>query len=292
MSYRVALVIPICILVAPVLGQAQHSSVKDKDDIEKFFQSKDASENLYLFHDFIRRWGSERLRSLKNDADLSVALRAAWEEICFTLPEEGQVGALTVDSRKLHWFVGFTEGRLKLELPKWWVNAFVRAEAFRRDNVVFNHLDESSYHATGRDIQAPRDTCVEDYDGGVRLKVGKEAFTIPTGQFAKMFRPKSRIDTLSVLLEDNRCYLLAYEGFAREGTLYCLERPSGRTIWMRELWLGNDGGGFMGQPGFHGVSIVRQDKRICVIGMGGGVAYIEACDSKDGRILFRFSTNR
>jgi hypothetical protein len=291
MSYRVALVIPICILVAPVLGQAQHSSVKDKDDIEKFFQSKDASENLYLFHDFIRRWGSERLRSLKNDADLSVALRAAWEEICFTLPEKGQFGALTVDSRKLHWFVGFMEGRLNLDLPEYWVKGFVHAEAFRRDNVVFHHLDESIYHATNHNLRVPRDTSVEDRDGGVEFKVGKDSITIPTSQFEKMTPPGS-VDHLSALFEPDRCFVLAYDGFFGNGTLFCLERPGGKTVWMKELWLGSSGGARSGVSQFHAASIIKQKERISVVGITGFAAYVEACDSKDGRIIFRFSTSR
>jgi hypothetical protein len=290
MFHHVALVIPIWILVAPVPGQAQHSSVKDKDDIEKFFQSKDAPENLYLFHDFIRRWGSDRLRSLKHNADPSVALRAAWEEVRATIPEERRVRPVTVDATRLYWFVGFIEGRLNLELPDYWVKGFVRAEAFRRDNVVFHHLDESMYHATKHNLRVPRGTSVENRDSGVELTVGKDSITIPTRQFEEMV--PSALDHLSAFLEHSRCYLLAYDGFPSGGTLYCLERASAKIIWTKELWLSSEGGGYSGVSGFHGVSLTKKRDCIYVIGIAESAAYAEVCQAKDGAILFRFATNR
>ena len=275
-----------------VLAQTPNASIKERGDIEKFLHAKDASGNRDLFDDFIRRWGSDRLRSLKNDEDLSLSLRAAWEEIRVTIPEKSQGKTYLVDPKKLHWFVGFVEGRLNLELPSYWVNGFVGAVAYRRTNVVFLHLDESIYHATNRNLQVPRDTSVEDRDASVRLTVGEDSINIPTRQFEKILSSDLPIDRLSALMEPNRCFLLAYDGFFQHGTLFCLERPGAKTIWSKELWLGSTSGGLSGVPGFHAVSIIRQKKRLCVIGITASAAYAEACQADDGKVLFRFSTSR
>jgi hypothetical protein len=93
-------------------------------------------------------------------------------------------------------------------------------------------------------------------------------------------------------MEPNRCFLLAYDGFFQHGTLFCLERPGAKTIWSEELWLGSTSGGLSGVPVFHAVSIIRQKKRICVIGITASAAYVEACQAEDGKILFRFATSR
>src|SRR5262249_23852158 len=76
--------------------------------------------------------GSEGIRKLKLHPNAGAALRAAWEEVRLTLPEEEQHRAVRPDPQRLQRFIGFVEGRLPVEAPDWWVKTLPEAQCYKR----------------------------------------------------------------------------------------------------------------------------------------------------------------
>src|SRR5205823_5741451 len=87
------------------------------------------------YRTLFNKMGPEGVHSLLAHGNDTIALRAAWEEVNLTLPQENSKGVLDVDRRKLNWFVGFFEGRARLTAPQWWKETVLGLKANRRDNV-------------------------------------------------------------------------------------------------------------------------------------------------------------
>jgi hypothetical protein len=288
----------ICLLgpsFAPSVVTCQDGNACPKPQllIDKIVHADNPGAVALGFQNLVEQFGSKQLRSLTTCENLSISLRAAWEEVLSSLPQKRQKEARTVDPGHLEWFLGFIEGRLYVPPPQWWKTGISLSRAFARDNVIFQDLEQSSlYHKTWRELEAPRDTSMVERDGEVRLVVGKASTTIPLKEFERIVPPESQLARLSACLAEKRCYIAVHDGMARAGSLFALDRHNGKPLWEKELWVGRDAGAYSGQDGLHCVSIVTHRDRIIVFGMGGNAAYVEGYGAEDGRPLFRFSTNR
>jgi hypothetical protein len=262
-------------------------------DIDKVLQTDDPHWVGHNVETFIRRWGSAQFQSLRHHPDLGISLRAAWERVLITIPEEPQHRKLTVDRELLRWFVGFLEGRLNIEPPDWWIHGLVRAQAYRRCNVVFHELDESICHTTGRDLEVPRNTSVENVHQNVQLKIGSEFILIPTEQFERMVPPKSEFNHLSAFLSNKKCYLAVYTGIqSQNGTIFSIDRTTGKTLWESPFWGSRNATAYSGVEGFQCVAVTECRGHIFAFGIASGAAYVEAFNADDGKNLFRFATSR
>jgi hypothetical protein len=275
-------------------GQTCGVNSKMQKDVQKLVQVDDAHLVRRAVQQFIEQWGSGAFRSVRHHTDLGVSLRAAWEEVLITIPEQPPPGGtFKVDRGRLQWFAGFLEGRLRTKPPDWWSHGLLRAEAIRRCNVVFHELEESACHTTVRELDVPRNTSIENLGQKVRLSVGNQSITIPTETFERLVPPESEFNHIGALLSPERCYLAVHTGIVlQKGSLYCIERDTGKTRWESELWAGCIGSAYSSVAGFHCVDVVDSSGRIFVFGMAGGAAYVEAFNPDDGKNLFRFATDR
>jgi hypothetical protein len=108
-----------------------------------------------------------------------------------------------------------------------------------------------------------------------------------------MIPHKSVFTHLSALLAPEKCYLAVHTGIEfQNGSLFCIERATGKTLWESPLWAGNCGTSYSGAPGFHCVGLLESQGRIFAFGIAGGAAYVEAFNTIDGKNIFRFATDR
>lgn len=77
------------------------------------------------------------LSTLLTHPNDGIAIQAAWQEVVVTIPEKEGDQAFRPDRENLNWFLGFLEGRARIEPPKWWARSLLDCHANRRGNVYF-----------------------------------------------------------------------------------------------------------------------------------------------------------
>ena len=90
--------------------------------------------------------------------------------------------AYRLDKDKINWFLGFVEGRTRVNLPKWWEEGIVNSRAaHKRDKIHFGKLAKDPYHylAGLKFVKAPHDMTVKKDGYSYVLKIGKDSITLP-----------------------------------------------------------------------------------------------------------------
>ena len=236
-----------------------------------------------------------------------IAIQAAWQEVLLTIPENAAHeptvphGWFYPDRRRLDWFLGFLEGRLRAQSPKWWADMLSTARARDRYNVSFgipqdakgdNALLRSLYHFAGlENFMAPRNTTMKRReDRRIVLQVGEESLLLPTAFLNAIQNDAGDwyYFALSPCVTPARCYIAAHG--PHECLLVCVDRTSSRMIWKSDVWGASfpaRGGGGAG-PFVDQVTVTELNGRVTVFGYDGGV-YVEAFRSDDGSNIARFS---
>jgi hypothetical protein len=235
-----------------------------------------------------------QIKSLQLDDNLSLSLRAAWEQVRRTIKLEKGEQEVRVDTPQLNWFLGFLEGRLRIGTPDWWREMLLKARARRPDNVVFALPSKPRYHETAFDLSSPRDTVLQKLNANVVLHAGTETCKMPESLLVEL-RDKTGAEYITAAFSSGVCYFALYSDWTTPYSLVCLDRASSRSRWTARVWA--DGGlvRYTGMRphracGLHWVSIHCQQRRVVLFGGGGHTVYVEAFDPKDGKVLLRFST--
>jgi hypothetical protein len=230
------------------------------------------------------------IRRLREHRNEGIAVWAAWQDVCRTVPEEEGPATYRPDRRKVEWFLAVLECRVRADAPEWWRATVCSTWANRRDNFVFSPPVGRLYRATGVGaIEARRGTRVWEARGRLSLASGLDSVPVPPGLIEKEAFLAHRY--VSALMVPGRCYLTAHEEIGYNYRLTCLARPSGKVCWQAEVW-GSARGDWSGPvlPD-HCVTVVEQGDRVLVFGASGWGAYVEGFRAADGRNLFRFSTS-
>ena len=224
-----------------------------------------------------------------NDHD-GIALQAAWEEIALTVPEKEPDRAIRLDRHKLEWFLGFLEGRGRVQAPQWWAEMLLDSRANRRDNIYAGNPKETPYHRTGLDdVQAPRNTTLRRDGDKIILKVGLESVSLPESFLGKDYSGQV-CDNVSALITSGRCYIALHDDFGYPYQLVCIDRLTAKIVWKSEVW-SMWWGAIAGFGGNMWVAVTEQNKRIVVFGAGSTGIHVEAFREDDGINLFRFSSS-
>lgn len=310
-------------------------------------QVKQAEDTHGLGELYQRTCGSatnEELDRLKTCRHSGIAIRAAWEEVRRTMTapmppnedikgSEGSVAATTapVSLQAMQHFLGFVEGRVRVRQPKWWKYAMahasyyvprdrwlslaepdhlLKADGSSNPSSAFGPIAAELLPRTKTNILAPVGTSIVRADGGLRVSVGRDTFTVPTPVFdeARVSLWKSqglskseikrRLDRdldqyclNAVPVDAERFVMGFYSALATEYPLLCVNRSSGKTVWEAEVLAGPSppiGGGSLG---LHPTDIEVSDGVVYVFGLYPWSAYIDAFSLADGKNVFRFSTS-
>jgi hypothetical protein len=251
--------------------------------VQAVLRASDLSKAGEAFRALFEVAGKAGLPRLKVDAHDTIAIQAAWREVLLPLLGEEPKQSVPLDRRKLEWFLGFLEGRGRLQIPTWWRNTFLEARFGQPGNIHFPSKNILSYGNTAVDrISAPLGTTLTKENGSFVLKVDKQSVKIPDARVGGFFR------SVQALMTPKRCYYVFHNDFGWGYPITCIERKSGKVIWKADVWATWCHRSYGPHPQSQ-VAIVEQDSRIVVFGISGG-AHVEAFRAEDGKNLFRFST--
>src|SRR5262249_25475939 len=224
--------------------------------------------------------GVTGLPALKRHRNDSIAIQAAWEEVTLTVPEMPE-RAVRLDGQKLRWFLGFLEGRTRIQAPDWWVEMLMDSRANAGDNIYPGKSDKHPYDKAGLGaMYAPIGTTLKREDGDIELRVGKEAVKIPASVF-----PRGR--AASALMTPRYAYVAIHGQEGYPYFLFCMDRQTSKVAWKTRVWANSlDVAGVSRMW----VSVSEQDGRIVVFGAGSAGLHIESFRADNGENLSRFSS--
>jgi hypothetical protein len=255
--------------------------------VEKVLKARGLYRTHEAYRALYRDSDAARLARLRLHAHDGIAIQSAWEEVLRTVPEKEPERPVRPAAEKLHWFLGFLEGRARLQLPPWWRKSILDASAYRRDNVYFPLEDQPFYHESGLDqVTAPVDTTLKRENGRIELRVDKEVITLPKP--VQSLLAESLHCSVSARFVPNRCYLAIHGSTGRPYWLVCLDRASAKELWRTNVaanWWGSTTG-----PHEQRVAVTEQGGRVVVFGVATTGAHAEAFRADDGKNLFRFAS--
>jgi hypothetical protein len=231
---------------------------------------------------------SEGLRRLQMNSSDTIAIQAAWEELELTIPTNPD-RVVRPDRDKLARFLGFLEGRARVQAPQWWTDAVLDARANRRGNVYAGGLSMSE-DREGKDKAAmpPPLATFDRQDGKAVVRVNSNSAPIPDDLREKL-RMDGLKDSLTALMTRRHCYVAAYDSVGYPYELACLDRSSGKIRWLANVWASWWGGA----TGHHSqwVEVTEQGDRVVVFGVASVGFHAEGFRVEDGVNLFRFSNS-
>jgi hypothetical protein len=261
-----------------------------EDDLIKIIlAAKDPSAASKGYAPLLKRLANEDLPRLQSHASDTISIQAAWMHSELTVPVKEPVRAVRPDRESLAWFIGFVEGRTRVHPPKWWAEAILDARANRRGNVYAGGLNIWGNHLTGDPIVEmwPAKATIEQKDGQLFVRTGKEAAHIPDDVPEKVKKQKGLDYEVRALITPTRCYVAMHESVGYSYRLGCVERSPAGVRWTSDVW----GSWWSASTGVsrHWVEIVEQGDRVVVFGIASVGFYVEGFRVTDGTNLFRFS---
>jgi len=282
-------------LISSSSGRAQGGGLPAADEklIQEILACDDPLKTSEAYRQLFNNVGAAGIQRLQTDPNDSIAIQAAWEAVALTVPKEDGERAFRPDRHKLDWFLGFLEGRARVQTPKWWADVLLNAVANRRDNFYFDLPGQPTVpemprksldHDAGFDqVRAPLDTTLKRDGAKIVLRVGKDSVAIPEDLFAAHKADNGQVYcSIAALITPTRCYIAVLSK-----SLVCIDRSSSRVLWKSEIRCGWPGaiGGMADVWG----AVTEQNNRVVVFGCYIGL-YADAFRSEDGTNLFRFAS--
>jgi hypothetical protein len=194
--------------------------------------ARNLSEQYARLFDSVGAGGIRELQSHRCD---SIALQAAWQEVLLTVSENEAEKTWRPDRPKLDWFLGFLEGRARVQAPKWWAEMLVDLHGYRRDEIHPGQPAQQPYHDAGFGrLSAPGDTTLKKNGGKVVLQVGDESISMPD-------KVMGNAKCISAAMTSERCYVAAHSHIGSPFELTCIDRASTAVVWKATV-----GGTFWG----------------------------------------------
>lgn len=194
----------------------------------------------------------------------------------------------------MHRFVGFVEGRLRLELPRSWQRELVAARYYgRRHLAIPTKLDDEPYVWSEAGWARPPHLGLRKTQTGLQVVSEQGTCNIRTETIAKARADYSAIiENLNILMvSDRRCIVALHDDLWTPYPIYCLEPRSGDIVWQSEVWAEVPVIRGVSGPTPHWIDIRRCGNRVYIFGTCLFSMYIEAFALDDGDNEVRFSTS-
>lgn len=289
------------VCIAVLHGIASSCFAQLPPDVRRVFKSEplslravlDTNDELHLeegYTAFFAATSPAKIRSLKSQTHTGVALRAAWEEVIRSVKKAKGNRGWEPDRSAIARFIGFVEGRLMIELPQWWEQIMLKCSA---QNLVVRP-DPPSSIAFG--MYAETDIGVR-VSPGVMAKMDGDKLVVESGKHRIETRMDSlnvkreQVDLLSVFLDGKQCYLAFHRDTCSSYNLFRLDTGTGKVLWSTRVRTCGNSVIFSGQGFFHLVTMRIVGDELMVFGMGNSLAYIEAFNTRDGKVVFRWESS-
>jgi hypothetical protein len=245
-----------------------------------------------LFHEV----GPAGVRQLQRHTHESIALQAAWEQV--RIEDAKKAKDERPDPQSLAWFLGFLEGRIRVQAPAWWAEALLGSRTGQwtydteRDRSVRDILPgepkAKPYHLAGLDaVICPRDTSLKLAGDKAILSIGRESVPVPLTLLRRASRGEYECG-VSALITPSRCYLAVHGDLGFRYQLRCIDRKKGDILWTSDVMAFQWGHG-SGLSDMW-VTVTEQGGRIVIFGFTNGGLQVEAFRAEHGKHLFRFAS--
>jgi hypothetical protein len=294
------------ILTPPFISTA--SSQEDQNFEAAVRKAVDVGELADVYQNLLNQASNETIDRLKMSCNTGIAIRASWEVVRRTMTAAllGTDEPERIDPEAMQHFLGFVEGRLRINPPKWWKCRMARAMYRNSEDWMVllgpEWIRPMPYSETKSFIAAPRGTSVERENGGLRivLEQGKVLY-VPEAVLKQAEQENNldrrigeRLRRLDAVVVDKERFLVAFymDNQETEYPLFCLGCSSGKVLWKANVWAGYSH--LAGRPHdffVHLTDIRIADGVIYVFGLTSLSAYIEGFSLTDGKNKFHFSTS-
>lgn len=307
------------------LAETTNTSRSVSEVVNLIHFGKNDREAESLLKPYARLFGEAsamKLSALRKHPNVGIALRAAWEEIVRNMPnrsdlsEEQRTDGVLIERispQALWFFVGFSEGRLRAQLPEWWKPWFLNARTYGAEylkrmecrNVIFSSDLEK---AARTDVSGLRETPLgflvspeiknvqKQGDGSFLLTLATDRrWSVPPLVLPDALNEDRdlTVPAISVAAVDDKRLVIAVYDMAADGRslVWCISRATPCIAWRSIAWGSVSYGGASGPPLRHLVEVRCQDETVYVFGVGQLNIYVEAFSLNDGANRFRFSTS-
>ncbi len=258
----------------------------------------DKAGKLYL--KFFAKTSTRQLKELKHDADLGVALHAAWRMHNVKQDVMRFGGAPPLDPGHGNRFIGFFEGRTLLTPPDWWSGGVLdpafgavdrmEAEAKYYDPYPCNFPAARMWGS----LQLPPRTTLSKKGQKITARVRGESVQLPASLFREVEDEDEGYWSRAIIDIGPIVSLVVFhlDAVTDPFPIYCVDSRTSKIMWRAKSW----GAGEDNIFGFSGtwsntVGIERHGKHLAVYGHATSGSYVEVFSLKTGECKFRFSTN-
>ena len=273
----------------PSIACAEEGDAKIEQIVKKIASAQRFSgmDYQYLF----ATAGKSGLAALRRSQCDSIAIHAAWEEARSTVPEKRNSKVQRLDKGKLNWFVGFLEGRARVDAPRWWAQAVVDAHSNGGFTVSAGEPSKKPYHNAGIEgVDAPHDTTIKTEGSDYMLTIGMDTITIPD-EFLRRTDKGQLYGNFSGCFTPKHCFVTEHSDVGAPHDVVCINRSSGEVVWKAEACGSLHGLYSIMSYGYESwVSVTVQEDRVVVFGASPMGLYAHAFRIDNGKTVFRFSS--
>jgi hypothetical protein len=265
----------------------QSTSVTD-EQVRAILAAKDPSDAAARYSSLFKSVTADGLRRLQLNPSDTIAIQAAWEEVELTVPVQPD-RVVSPDRDKLSRFIGFLEGRARVQTPQWWAEALLDAQANCRGNVYAGGLNMAELREKRPNAGAPpHQASFDKLEGKPVVRVGSESAPIPEGLREKL-GANGFADRVCALITASNCYVAVYDSVGYPYRLACVERSSAKIRWIAEVWA--SWWGHATGRHHHWVEVTEQGNRVAVFGVASVGFHAEVFRVDDGVNVLRFSNS-
>jgi hypothetical protein len=255
---------------------------------ENFPHFVNSAEARAAYGRLLRDANEQRREALKAHPNDGVALRASWEELRLSLPRAESPSAVLVDPSRGSRFIGFLEGRLRRQPPKWWEDALLSMRAHDAARLSFRRPEPWPYHKAGCEFDAPAGTTLHEDAGELVVEMSKEEIGVLPSEVLQAVK-RGANGNLSIHGEANTWFVACHGDASYSFPLFRVDRISGKVIWQTQVWAWGEQRILQG-VGWHCVAVVPTRDRVLVFGAANDLVYVEGFRRDNGQVLFRFGS--
>lgn len=259
------------------------------DELVKKFEAANHTLEVVLDFDAVfRERGIDDIEPLRFHESDTIAIRAAWESVRRSVPEEGFDERRAIEADVMQRFLGFLEGRIRSPLPSWWETAWMQMSARERDGWLFD--DPQIYGEGPHGAKIPEGFEISESADFYLVRSGER--TCRVALKLNRFRHQGlKTHAIPATFTGDRLLIGFCDYLAQGFKLYCIDWRTSKVVWSVDAWAGNSiifGSG--PAIGSHSVEIVVERGRVFLFGMDLVRAYVECFSLQDGARDFKFST--
>lgn len=271
----------------PVTNLRYGSTTENEDQLAlEVIQADSPRDAARSYRNLFDTVGDDSIPNLQQHPYDSLAIQAAWEGVELTLPTKSDA-PLRPCRTTIGRFLGFLEGRSRVNAPQWWVDAVLDVRANHRGSIEAGGINARSKGEHGAKGDSPPKVAVLDtLNGKPAVRIGSALICLPAG-YVDAVKKQGLSHGFSAYFTSSQCFIAAYESAGHPYSLTCFDIATSKTRWTSLVW-GSHWGATTGIF-FHWVEVVVQRDKVAVFGVSTTGFYTEVFRMKDGKNLMRFS---